>query len=112
MALRNQALIPLNIMKILCCSVMLAMLPIAASGSEGDSLHLRTPTKPTRPDDTFTRMFPGLPAFAPATDEMREQAKRLGAQGGPSTRWISSLTRFNPSSTPPSIAPITRITPR
>lgn len=78
--------IPLNIMKILCYSALLAvlpMLPITASAGEGDTLHLRAPTKPTRSDDTFTRMFPGLPAFAPATDEMREQAKRLGAQGGP-----------------------------
>ncbi len=31
---------------------------------------------------SFSRMFPGLPPFAPQTDESREQAKILGVIGG------------------------------
>jgi len=51
---------------------MVAILSVSASAQE------RTSTR----ENTFTRMFPGLNPFAPATDEMREQAKRLGAKDG------------------------------
>jgi hypothetical protein len=47
-----------------------------------ESITLSAPQQPTRPDDTFVRMFPGLPPFAPATDEMREKARKLGEKGG------------------------------
>ena len=50
--------------------------------SEKNSLHIIKPTRPRFPDDVFSRMFPGLPPCAPQSDEVREQAKRLGAQGG------------------------------
>lgn len=73
MSPENRSLIPRIILKALCCSAVLVMLPVVASAQE------RTSTR----ENTFTRMFPGLNPFAPATDEMREQAKRLGAQGGP-----------------------------
>lgn len=32
--------------------------------------------------NVYSRMFPELPPFAPATDEVREQAKQLGTKGG------------------------------
>lgn len=73
MSPENRSLIPRIILTALCCSAVLVMLPVMASAQE------RTSTR----ENTFTRMFPGLNPFAPATDEMREQAKRLGAQGGP-----------------------------
>ena len=38
--------------------------------------------RPHSPDNSFTRMFPELPPFAPPTDEAREQAKKLGEKGG------------------------------
>ena len=38
--------------------------------------------KPTRPDDIFTRLFPGLPPFASPSDDLREQVKRFGQKGG------------------------------
>ena len=47
-----------------------------------DSITLSAPKEPARPDDAFVRMFPGLPPFAPATDEMREKARQLGQKGG------------------------------
>lgn len=34
------------------------------------------------PDNSFTRMFPELPPFAPPTDAAREQTKKLGEKGG------------------------------
>ncbi len=50
--------------------------------SERNNLHVTKPTHPRFPDDVFSRMFPGLPPFAPQTDESREQAKNLGVIGG------------------------------
>ena len=50
--------------------------------SERNNLHVTKPTRPRFPDDVFSRMFPGLPAYAPPTDEAREQAKKLGVKGG------------------------------
>lgn len=69
----NTFLIPRSIVKALCCAAVLALLPVAVFAQER--------TRP--PENTFTRMFPGLNPFAPASNEAREQAKRLGAQGGP-----------------------------
>ena len=50
--------------------------------AEKNNLHIVKPTRPRFPDDVFSRMFPGLPPFAPQSDEVREQAKKLGVQGG------------------------------
>lgn len=47
-----------------------------------NNLHVTRPTAPRHPDDSFSRMFPGLLPYAPATSEAREQAKELGKQGG------------------------------
>lgn len=54
----------------------------AYSAADHNSINVTAPTEPARPDDTFTRMFPGLPPFAPATDEVREKAKQLGQKDG------------------------------
>lgn len=50
--------------------------------SEKNNLHVTKPTRPRFPDDVFSRMFPGLPPFAPQTDESRKQAENLGAIDG------------------------------
>jgi hypothetical protein len=50
--------------------------------SERNNLHVTKPTRPRFPDGVFSRMFPGLPPYAPQTDEAREQTKKLGAKGG------------------------------
>lgn len=50
--------------------------------SERNNLHVIKPTRPRFQDDVFSRMFPGLPSFAPQTDESREQAKKLGMKEG------------------------------
>jgi hypothetical protein len=54
----------------------------ASTASAADTLFLKSPRQPSRSDDTFIRMFPGLPSFAPATDEVREKAKKVGEAGG------------------------------
>lgn len=43
--------------------------------SKTNTLHLTRPTAPRHPDDSFSRMFPGLTPYAPATAEAREQGK-------------------------------------
>jgi Animal haem peroxidase len=62
------------------CSPVLLLMSGQAEGAE--SITLSAPKQPARPDDTFVRMFPGLPPFAPATDEMREKARKLGEKDG------------------------------
>ncbi len=47
-----------------------------------NNLHVTKPTRPRNPDDSFSRMFPGLVPYAPPTDEAREQAQKLGVKGG------------------------------
>ena len=63
-------------------SMLSSVLIPAADAAEPNSVHVTRPTHPRNQDDTFSRMFPGLPPFAPQTDEVREQAKRLGVKGG------------------------------
>lgn len=50
--------------------------------AERNNLHVTKPTHPRFSDNVFSRMFPGLPPFAPPTDDAREQAKKLGMKGG------------------------------
>ena len=50
--------------------------------SKKNNLSVTRPSLPRFPDDVYSRMFPGLPPFAPQTDESREQAKTLGVIDG------------------------------
>ncbi len=50
--------------------------------SRRNNLHVQRPNAPRHPDDSFSRMFPGLPSYAPQNDEAREQAKKLGVKEG------------------------------
>jgi len=50
--------------------------------AEPDNLQMLSRTHPGSANSSFTRMFPGLPPFAEATDAVREQARRLGEIGG------------------------------
>ncbi len=56
---------------------------IAGLPAQADELHLPARLQPGSATTSFTRMFPLLPPFAPQTDDMREQARRLGELGGP-----------------------------
>ena len=50
--------------------------------SRRNNLHVTRPNAPHHPDDSFSRMFPGLPPYTPQTDKAREQAKKLVVKGG------------------------------
>lgn len=69
----------ISVMGLALSSTWLALAPVAIAA---DSVQVTAPKQPVRADDTYTRMFPGLPAFAPATEEMREKCKQFGAQNG------------------------------
>ncbi len=84
MSQRDRVRTSVSALSILSCSAIVAFSAVTAIADDRDrdSVHVTAPTRPSRPDDTFTRMFPGLPAFAPTTDEMREKVQKLGEQGG------------------------------
>lgn len=79
---RSRPIILMSALGILSCSAWFVNAQLSASPGDQNTVHVTSPTKPSRPDDTFTRMFPGLPPFAPASDEVRAQAKKLGEKGG------------------------------
>lgn len=65
----------------LCSTALFGLTAAYADGK--NNLHLPgMKDRPHSPDDSFTRMFPELPPFAPPTDAAREQAKKLGEKGG------------------------------
>lgn len=47
-----------------------------------NNLRIGQPTRPQNPDDSFSRMFPGLVPYAPPTNEARELTQKVGAKGG------------------------------
>ena len=66
---------------VLCSTALFGLTAAYADGK--NNLHLPgMRDRPHSPDNSFTRMFPELPPFAPPTDEAREQAKKLGEKGG------------------------------
>ncbi len=64
------------LVKVIECVVLVGSLSACRGGEEGSVV-------PQEQTESFTRMFPELPPFAPATDESRERAKQLGEKGGP-----------------------------
>lgn len=68
---------------VLCCPPLADILWAQDDSGRRNNLTVTAPTRPPGSDETFTRMFPGLPPFAPATDEAREQARKLGEKDGP-----------------------------
>jgi hypothetical protein len=66
---------------VLCSSALFGLSAAHADGKNNLTLPgLRE--RPATPDNSFTRMFPELPPFAPPTDAARDQAKKLGEKGG------------------------------
>ena len=65
------------------CSTALVGLTMAQPAGGKNNLNLPgLRERPATPDNSFTRMFPDLPPYAPPTDEARTQAKKLGEKGG------------------------------
>ncbi|NWF71968.1 MAG: hypothetical protein HXY51_02835, partial [Nitrospirae bacterium] len=66
---------------VLCSTALLGLTTAHADGR--NNLHLPgMKERPRAQENTFTRMFPELPPFAPPTDAARDQAKKLGEKGG------------------------------
>ncbi|MCG3777134.1 MAG: hypothetical protein JW395_4010 [Nitrospira sp.] len=65
---------------ILCSTTLFGLTTAYAEGK--NNLHLPgMKDRPHAPENSFTRMFPELPPFAPPTDAARDQAKKLGEKG-------------------------------
>jgi len=77
--------------RVMCCAV-LGIVGLLSSNVEEvfaaedlgkrNNLRMTNPTRPHNPDDSFSRMFPGLVPYAPPTNEARELAQKVGIKGG------------------------------
>ena len=81
MSQRRKKFLSAGLAGVLCST---ALFGITAAHAEGkNNLHLPgMRDRPHSPENSFTRMFPELPPFAPSTDAARDQAKKLGEKGG------------------------------
>ena len=81
MSHRHKKFLSAGLAGVLCSTALLGLNSAYADG--GSNLHLPgMRDRPHTPDNSFTRMFPELPPFAPPTDAAREQTKKLGEKGG------------------------------
>lgn len=63
------------------CSLLVGIHWSLATGD--DTVHVTRPTSPPGQDESFSRMFPGLPPFAAYSDDIKTQASKLGGKDGP-----------------------------
>ena len=81
MSHRHKKYLSAGLAGVLCSTALFGLTAAHADGKNNLTLPgLRE--RPATPDNSFTRMFPELPPFAPPTDAVREQAKKLGEKGG------------------------------
>jgi hypothetical protein len=81
MSHRHKKFLSAGLAGVLCSAALLGVTVAHAEGN--NNLHLPgMKDRPHSPENSFTRMFPELPPFAPPTDAVREQAKKLGEKGG------------------------------
>ena len=81
MSLRRTKYLSAGLAGVLCSTALFGLTAAHADGK--NNLHLPgMRDRPHTPDNSFTRMFPELPPFAPPTDAVREQTKKLGEKGG------------------------------
>ena len=81
MSHRRKKFLSAGLAGVLCSTALLSLTLAHADGN--NNLHLPgMRDRPHSPDNSFTRMFPELPPFAPPTDAARDQAKKLGEKGG------------------------------
>lgn len=80
----NRKYLSVGLTAVMCCMMTLE---VNAAGPQGggsgddrgkDSVHHPARKRPPTSDQTFTRMFSELPPYAPATDEERAEAEKLG----------------------------------
>ena len=81
MSNRRKKFLSAGLAGMLCSTALFGLTAAHADGK--NNLHLPgMKDRPHAPDNTFARMFPELPPFAPPTDVAREQVKKLGEKGG------------------------------
>lgn len=81
MSHRRKKFLSAGLAGVLCSTALFGVTAAHADGK--NALHLPgMKDQPHAPDNSFTRMFPELPPFAPPTDAARDQAKKLGEKGG------------------------------
>jgi hypothetical protein len=81
MSLRRETYLSAGLAGVLYSTALFNLTPAHADGKNNLTLPgLRD--RPHTSDNSYTRMFPELPPFAPPTDAAREQAKKLGEKGG------------------------------
>jgi len=81
MSHRRKKFLSAGLAGVLCSTALFGLTAAYADGK--NNLHLPgMRDRSHSPENSFTRMFPELPPFAPPTDEAREQAKKLGEKGG------------------------------
>jgi hypothetical protein len=81
MSYRRKKFLSAGLAGLLCSTTLFGLTAAYADGK--NNLHL--PGMKDRhhsPENSFTRMFPELPPFAPPTDAARAQAKKLGEKSG------------------------------
>lgn len=79
---RRQKVLSAGLAGVLCSTALLGLTMAHADGK--NNLHLPgMKDRPQSQENSFTRMFPDLPPYAPPTDAARDQAKKLGEKGGP-----------------------------
>ena len=94
MSHRRKKFLTAGIAGVLCSTAVLGLTPAFADGK--NNLHLPgMRDRQQSPDNSFTRMFPDLPPFAPPTDAARNQAKKLGEKGG-AHRCVGQYDRPHP----------------
>ncbi len=82
MSHRRKKYLSAGLAGILCSTAIVGL--TAAHAADGKN-NLNLPglrERPATQDNSFTRMFPDLPPYAPPTDAARDQAKKLGEKGG------------------------------
>ena len=81
MSHRRKKFLSAGLAGVLCSTALFGLTAAYADGK--NNLHLPgMRDRPHAPENSFTRMFPELPPFAKPTDDVREQAKKLGEKGG------------------------------
>ena len=81
MSHRRKKFLSVGLAGVLCSTALFGVAVAQTTGK--NNLHLPgMRDRPHSPENSFTRMFPELPPFAPPTDAARDQAKKLGEKGG------------------------------
>ncbi len=81
MSHRRKKYLSVGLAGVLCSTALFGITAAYADGK--NNLHLHgMKDRPSSQDNSFTRMFPDLPPYAPPTDAARDQAKKLGEKGG------------------------------